>query len=184
MPRIRTAPAVRTLLLLVWLLLPVLATAKSAEQINIEVDAALDRFRTDVGGADEFLAKANGVLVFPAVYKAGIGVGGEYGEGALRVAGKTVEYYSTAAASIGLQLGAQAKTVIIVFLNAEALSRFRASSGWKAGVDGSIGVVEWGAGESLDTIEIKDPIVAFIFGNKGLMFNLSLEGSKFTKLVR
>ena len=74
--------------------------------------------------------------------------------------------------------------MIIVFLNAEALSRFRASSGWKAGVDGSIAVVEWGAGESLDTIEIKDPIVAFIFGNKGLMFNLSLEGSKFTKLVR
>jgi lipid-binding SYLF domain-containing protein len=184
MPRIRNARAVRTLLLLVWLLLPVLATAKSAEQINIEVDAALDRFRTDVGGADEFLAKANGVLVFPAVYKAGIGVGGEYGEGALRVAGKTVEYYSTAAASIGLQLGAQAKTVIIVFLNAKALSGFRASSGWKAGVDGSIAVVEWGAGESLDTVEMKDPIVAFIFGNKGLMFNLSLEGSKFTKLVR
>ena len=184
MPTLPMPAAIRPLLVLVWLLMPALATAKSAEEIDIEVDAALERFRTEVGGADEFLAKAEGVLVFPAVYKAGIGIGGEYGEGALRVGGKTVEYYSTAAASIGLQLGAQAKTVIIVFLNAEALSRFRASSGWKAGVDGSIAVVEWGAGESLDTIEIKDPIVAFIFGNKGLMFNLSLEGSKFTKLVR
>lgn len=171
-------------MLLACLLLPGAAAAKSAEQIDIEVDAALQRFQAEVAGADTFLARAEGVLVFPAVYKAGIGIGGEYGEGSLRVGGKTVEYYSTAAASIGLQLGAQAKTVIVVFLKTQALTDFRASAGWKAGVDGSIAVVEWGVGESLDTVEIKDPIVAFVFGNKGLMFNLSLEGSKFTKLVR
>lgn len=180
----RNAVPFGAVLLFACLLVPGLAAAKSAEQIDIEVDAALKRFQAEVGGADTFLAKAEGVLVFPAVYKAGIGIGGEYGEGALRTGGKTVEYYSTAAASIGLQLGAQAKTVIVVFLESKALADFRTSSGWKAGVDGSIAVVEWGVGESLDTIEINDPIVGFIFGNKGLMFNLSLEGSKFTKLVR
>lgn len=160
------------------------ASAKSAQQIDIEVDAALKAFESQVTGGKEFLEKARGVLVFPKVYKAGIGIGGQYGEGALRVDGKSVEYYSTAAASIGLQLGGQARTEIIVFLAEEVLDAFRASKGWEAGVDGSIAVIQWGAGEDLSTVEINDPIVAFIFGNKGLMFNLSLEGSKFTKLVR
>lgn len=184
MPPCRYPVPFGAFLLFVCLLIPGLTQAKSGQQIDIEVDAALERFRTDVDGAEAFLAKADGVLVFPSVFKAGIGIGGEYGEGALRVGGKSVEYYSTAAASIGLQLGAQAKTVIVVFLEPQALAEFRDSSGWKAGVDGSIAVVEWGVGESLDTVEISDPIVGFIFGNKGLMFNLSLEGSKFTKLVR
>lgn len=173
-------------LLTAWVCLtaPGIAVAKSAEQIDIQVDATLAKFKEKVGGAEEFLAKAEGVLVFPTVIKAGIGIGGEYGEGALRIGGKTAQYYSTAGASIGLQLGGQARSQIIVFLEKEALDRFRNSSGWEAGVDGSIAVIEWGAGEDLGTVEINEPIVGFIFGNKGLMFNLSLEGSKFTKIVR
>ena len=160
------------------------ATAKSAQEIDTDVDAALQAFHEKVGGANEFLAKAEGVLVFPTVVKAGIGIGGEYGEGALRVGGKTIQYYTTAGASIGLQLGGQARTEIIVFLAKDVLDNFLSSKGWEAGVDGSIAVAEWGAGGDLSTVELDDPIVAFIFGNKGLMFNLSLEGSKFTKIVR
>ncbi len=124
------------------------------------------------------------MLVFPSVLKAGFGLGAEYGEGALRVGGETVEYYSTAAASIGLQIGAQAKTVILVFLDQQALEQFRGSSGWEAGVDGSVAIAEWGAGDSIDTTNVQDPIVGFVFNNKGLMYNLTLEGSKFTKLKR
>ncbi|MGW8368301.1 MAG: hypothetical protein ACWGPN_06425, partial [Gammaproteobacteria bacterium] len=104
-----------------------LANAKSATEIDAEVDASLKLFKEKVGSADELLAKSNGVLVFPSVIKAGIGIGGEYGEGALRIGGKTADYYSTAAASIGLQLGAQAKTVIILFLEQAALDKFRTS---------------------------------------------------------
>ena len=122
--------------------------------------------------------------MFPSVIKAGIGIGGEYGEGALRIGGKTADYYSTAAASIGLQLGAQAKTVIILFLEQAALDKFRASKGWEAGVDGSVALIQVGAGGSIDTTNIKDPIVGFVIGQKELMFNVTLEGSKFTKLVR
>ena len=121
---------------------------------------------------------------FRKFIKAGFGIGGEYGEGALRIGGKTVEYYSTAAASIGLQLGAQTKSIVLVFLTNNALSNFRNSDGWKAGVDGSVALVEWGVGEDINTIDIKDPVVGFVFGNKGLMFNLTLEGSKFTKIVK
>lgn len=166
------------------LLVPSVVYAASAVEINIGVDATLKRFRMEVQGGSGFLKRAKGVLVFPKVIKAGLGIGGEYGEGALRIGGKTVEYYSTAAASIGFQLGVQSKSVVLVFLDDSAMSDFRNSDGWKAGVDGSIAVVEWGVGEDINTIDIKDPIVGFIFGNKGLMFNLTIEGSKFTKVVR
>lgn len=160
------------------------AEAASATEINIKVDSALKRFRKEVSGGGEFLKRAKGVLVFPSVIKAGIGIGGEYGEGALRIGGRSVEYYSTAAASIGFQLGAQSKTVIVVFLEQDALTKFRESDGWKVGVDGSVAFVKWGAGGDINSIDIQDPIVGFVFNNKGLMYNLTLEGSKFTKLVR
>ena len=160
------------------------ATAASAKEIDIKTDAALERFYKEVGSGKEFVKNAEGVLVFPSVVKAGFGIGGEYGEGALRIAGKTVEYYSTAAGSIGFQLGVQSKTVILVFLDKGALDRFRNSSGWEAGVDGSVALVIIGAGGSVDTTNVKDPIVGFVMTNKGLMYNLTLEGSKFTKIVR
>ena len=156
----------------------------SAEEIDIRVTAALERFHNEVGGSKDFLNQAKGVLIFPKVIKAGIGIGGEYGEGALQIKGKTVDYYSTASASIGFQLGAQAKTIIIVFLKEDALKSFRNSSGWEVGVDGSVALVSVGAGGTIDTTNIKDPIVAFIFGQKGLMYNLTIEGSKLTKIAR
>ena len=173
-----------TLMALSILVSPTQAVADSSEQIEIGVTAALETFKTDVKGGEAFLDKARGVLVFPEIYKGGVVVGGDYGEGALRIGGKTVDYYSSASVSIGLQLGLQRRTVIIVFLEQAALDEFRASTGWKAGVDGSVALVEWGAGASLDTVEIREPIVGFIFGNEGLMFNLNLEGSKYTRLVR
>ncbi len=166
------------------ILQPVSSYAASAKEINIRVDEALEQFGKEVSGGKEFLKNAKGVLVFPKVIKAGFGIGGEYGEGAMRIGGKTVDYYSTAAASIGFQLGAQSKKVILVFMQDNALKQFRESSGWEAGVDGSVALVELGTGGSLDTTNIKDPIVGFVFGNKGLMYNLTLEGSKFTKIVK
>ena len=87
-----------------------------------------------------------------------------------------------ASASIGFQLGAQAKTIILVFLEDKALRNFRNSSGWEAGVDGSVALATIGAGGTIDTSNIKEPIVGFILGQKGLMYNLTLEGSKFSKL--
>lgn len=180
----KTALFIMVFYVSISLLLPVVASAASSVEINIGVDATLNRFNKEVTGGSEFLKKAKGVLVFPKVIKAGFGIGGEYGEGALRIGGKTVEYYSTAAASIGFQLGAQSKSVVLVFLTNKALSNFRNSDGWKAGVDGSVALVEWGVGEDINTIDIKDSVVGFVFSNKGLMYNLTLEGSKFTKIVK
>ena len=158
--------------------------AASATEIDIKVDAAIKRFKTEVQGGAIFLKKAKGVLVFPEVMKAGFGIGGEYGEGALRINGKTVDYYSTASASIGFQMGAQLKTVVMVFLQQGALDKFRKSSGWEAGVDGSVALIQLGAGKDINTVNMNDPIVGFVFSNKGLMYNLTLEGSKITRLKK
>ena len=162
--------------------MPQSAHAASAKEIEIETSAVLKRFGDEVPGGAEFLKHAHGVLVFPSVVKAGFGIGGEYGEGSLRINEKTAAYYSTAAGSIGFQLGIQSKAVIIVFLEADALTQFRESSGWEVGVDGSVALLEVGAGAAIDTTSIKDPIVGFILTNKGLMFNLTIEGSKITKI--
>ncbi len=177
----------RTRLFLAWALLflfAVNAYAASRAEIDAEVRQALKDFQRHTSAGHELSQKAAGMLVFPSVVKAGIGVGGEYGEGALLIGGKPVAYYNIAAASIGLQLGAQARSEIILFMTENALSKFRASEGWKAGVDGSIALVTVGTGGSIDTETAKKPIIGFIFSNKGLMANLTFEGSKITKIDR
>lgn len=155
--------------------------AGTAKELDASVDNALKNFE-NVKGSSALIKNAAGVLVFPSVIKAGIGFGGEFGEGALRIKGKTVDYYNTIAGSFGFQLGAQVKTIILVFNQKEALATFQNASGWKVGVDASVAVVTVGAGGAIDTSTINEPIVAFIFDQKGLMYNLTLEGAKMTKI--
>ena len=158
--------------------------AATAREIDVSVDVALERFHKEVKGANEFLNASKGVLVLPKVLKGGFWVGGEYGEGALRIGGKTVDYYNIASASFGLTFGGEQKDVIIVFMQEDALKKFRASEGWEAGVDGNIALINIGAGGTIDTTTIKEPIVGFVFGVKGLLVDASLKGSKFTKLKK
>jgi lipid-binding SYLF domain-containing protein len=156
--------------------------AASAEKIDRTSNEALEVFKKQVDGSEVFLSQAAGYLVFPRVIKVGIGVGAETGEGALRVGGQTVAYYRTTSGSIGMQLGAQAKSIVIAFMTKAALDSFRNSEGWKVGVDGSVALIDMGAGKTIDSQNISDPVVGFIFGSKGLMYNLTLEGTKFSKL--
>jgi lipid-binding SYLF domain-containing protein len=164
------------------LLISGVAMAWSANKIDREVVATTELFKEEVNGSEVFLEQAVGYLVFPRVIKVGLGFGAETGEGALIVGGQTAAYYRTTAGSFGLQAGAQAKAVVIAFMTQDALDKFRNSNGWKAGVDGSVALIDLGVGKAFDTNNIKDPVVGFIFGAKGLMYNLTFEGSKFTKL--
>ncbi|MGD9598688.1 MAG: YSC84-related protein [Steroidobacteraceae bacterium] len=163
-----------------------LAASPAFADSKVEIDAKVQEARAELAkhtsAGAELASKAKGVLIFPNVIKAGFGIGGEYGEGALQVGGRTVGYYNIAAASIGLQLGAQARTEVILFMTADALRQFRESDGWKAGVDGSVALATLGAGGTIDTDTARKPIIGFIFSNKGLMYNLTFEGSKITKL--
>jgi lipid-binding SYLF domain-containing protein len=160
------------------------AFAASKEEIDASVKEALATLYQESSAAKDLGAKASGILVFPKVTKAGIGIGGEFGEGALLVGGKTQGYYSTAAGSIGLQLGVQQKSQVIMFMNRKELDKFlnQNHDGWKAGVDGSVALATLGVGGQLDTETAKKPIIGFIFSNKGLMYNLTFEGAKITKL--
>jgi lipid-binding SYLF domain-containing protein len=163
---------------------PAQTQAGSAAQIDAAVEDTLREFFQQIRGSRELVSKSAAVLVFPSVIKAGIGIGGEYGEGALLTRGRTLEYYNTVSASIGFQFGAQARSVIIVFMTPEALASFRRVNGWKVGVDGSVALVTVGIGGSIDSSKIASPIVGFIFDGKGLMYNLTLEGSKISRIAR
>ena len=156
----------------------------SADEIDRQADAALKTLAAQVDGAQLFLDQSQGYLVFPRVVRAGFGVGGETGEGVLRIGGKTVEYMRISGGSIGLQAGAQARSTVIVFMTERALQQFRNSSGWQVGVDGSVAIIDVGAGRSFDSQNVRDPVVGFIFGSTGLMANLTFNGSRITKIDR
>ncbi len=156
--------------------------AKSAKEIDASVDTALELFQKEVFAAKDMLNKAKGVLVLPKVIKGGIGIGGEYGVGALRIDGKTVDYYNIIGGSFGFQLGGQLRNVYLVFMEERVLKDFQSSDGWRAGVDGSITLITVGADGSVDTTKTDQPILAFVLGQKGLMYNLTLEGAKFNKI--
>lgn len=160
------------------------ALAASKAEIDAQVKEALETLYKQSSAAKDLGAKAAGILVFPKITKAGIGLGGEYGEGALLVGGATRGYYSSAAGSIGFQFGVQQKAQAIMFMSQKELDKFLKQNhdGWKAGVDGSVALATLGAGGQLDTETAKKPIIGFIFSNKGLMYNLTFEGSKITKL--
>ena len=163
------------------LLFSTAALAETAAQIDAKADKVLELFKKKRGAA-KFLSELQGYMVFPSVLKGGFFVGGEYGEGVLRIKGRSVQYYSIASGSVGFQMGAQKASYIIAFASQRALENFRRSNGWEAGVDGAITVVKWGAGKDIGSISFEKPIYAFVFNSKGLMGSLSLEGTKFTKI--
>lgn len=155
---------------------------KRRHEIDAGVSATLARLETVVQGSRELVAKASGVLVFPSVIAAGFWIGGQYGEGALRITDATPEYYSLASLSVGLQIGAQSKAIIFLFMTPEALDKFRGSEGWRAGVDASVAVLKVGANGNLEVSAASGPVMAFVLTNAGLMANLTLEGTKITHL--
>jgi lipid-binding SYLF domain-containing protein len=158
--------------------------AASGAEINAGVTATLEKFYAQFPGSRAMAARASGILVFPTVIKAGIGIGGEYGEGAMRIGGRTVGFYNVISGSIGFQFGAQARSVIIMFMTPQALANFQRIEGFRVGVDGSVVVVVVGAGGTIDTDKITSPVIGFILDSKGLMYNLTLEGSKITRIRR
>ncbi|HUD25811.1 MAG TPA: YSC84-related protein [Burkholderiaceae bacterium] len=160
------------------------AAAASKEEIDAHVHEAIEDLYRTSRAARDLTGKSVGMLVFPTVVKAGFVFGAEYGEAALLVGGKTAAYYNIISASWGLQAGVQEKSFVMMFMTEDALKKFRESKGWKAGVDGSIALATLGAGDEIDTETLKKPIIGFVFNNKGLMANLTLEGSKITKIEK
>ena len=160
---------------------PAKASAKRRE-IDMEVDLAMGDLYTNVQGARTVSDFAQAVLVFPEVLTAGFVVGGSHGHGALRKGATTLGYYTLNSGSVGLLAGAQTKSLYVLFMTADALQRFQASSGWTAGADASVVMLDAGAEVRMDTSTAQAPVIALVRSQQGLMANLSLDGTKFTRL--
>jgi lipid-binding SYLF domain-containing protein len=171
-------------LLLASLAAPSVSQARTAAEINAGVDAAIAQFDRQLKGGAQFLASSRGVLVFPGVVKVAFVIGGQYGEGALREHGRTFGYYSITGGSWGASIGIQKKDLLLVFRDGAALRDFEKSSGWQVGVNGAVTLINVGVGADLSTMQINQPIVAFVVGQKGLMFDVSLQGAKITRIQR
>ena len=150
--------------------------------IDSGVDSALSRLFKESAGSKELVGRARGVLVFPSFVSAGFIVGGATGTGAMRKGGKTTGYFRMSEGSVGFLAGAQSQAVFILFMTQEALSRFEASNGWTAGVDGTITVANVGASADVSTLTGQQPIIGFVLTNGGLMGSVSMNGSRITPL--
>jgi lipid-binding SYLF domain-containing protein len=150
-------------------------------EIETGVDTALAQLYARPGMRD-LVSRAQGVLVFPEVFTAGLLVGGSYGQGALRKGNSTAGYYSVGAGSVGLMAGAQTKSLYLLFMTADALQKFEASKGWTIGADAAVAIADVGAEGRLDTRTAQAPIIGLVRQQSGFMANLSLEGTKFNKL--
>ncbi len=175
------APLIITLAVLT--LKPSPGFAASASQIDRDVDAALASLYGQTPKAKELEGIAKGILVFPKILKAGLIIGTQGGEGALRANGKTAGYYNTLAVSYGLQVGVQWFGYAMFFRTDEALGYLDRSGGWEIGSGPSIAIVDKGLAKSLSTTSLKDDIYVFFFDQKGLMAGLGLQGTKISKFT-
>jgi len=170
--------------LLIALLFTQLTYAQTAQKLDNDINIAVEKFKKEVQGGEKFLTQVKGYLVFPSIIKAGLIVGGKYGEGALRVENKSQHYYDMTAASIGLQVGSQEYSMLIAFISDESLNNFIASNGWEAGIDGSITVSNWGKNKDISSISYEKPIIAFIYNEKGYMASINITGTKFRRIIK
>jgi len=157
--------------------------SRGAEEIDARVDATLEFLFSNFQGTRELGDKAVGMLVMPLVTEAGLGFGGSFGRGALRVGGVSVDYYSQTQASFGFQIGAQQYAHVLFFMTDEALQDFRTSPGWVAGADIKYAISTQGDRFSADTVTATTPVVAAIFGQAGLLIGATLEGTKYSRII-
>ena len=154
----------------------------SAAELSRSANNALQKLYAKIPAAKSIGEQAHAVLVFPSVTKAGLGIGGQYGEGALLKGGKAVAYYNTAGASYGLQAGAQTYGYAMFFMNAAALKQLDRTDGFEVGVGPSVVVLDEGMAKSMTSTTMKDDVYAFVFAQKGLMAGLGIQGNKITRI--
>lgn len=150
--------------------------------INSEVDAALQTLYRNQPGARQLAENARAILVFPTVTQAGLGVGGLYGNGAMRENGRTAGYYNITGGTFGFQIGAQSFSQAYFFNSAEALETFRRTLGFELGANATAVAADFGADGSITTSSLQRPVVTATWGQSGLMAGVNLEGSKITEI--
>ena len=155
----------------------------NAQKIDARVDATLGHLFEEFPESREVATKSVATLVMPVITEAGFGLGGSYGQGALRINGVTVDYYSAAAANLGLQIGAQQYAHVLFFMTQDALAGFRRSSGWAVGADVEYVIRDEGNSVTADSNTLTSPILAAVFGQAGFRIGATLEGTKYTRII-
>jgi lipid-binding SYLF domain-containing protein len=171
-------------LMLIGLAVSTACMAETKAAIDLGVSDALKPFYANDPNRRHFAHEAAGVLVFPRITKGGAGIAGEYGEGVLQIHGKTVGYYSIGGGSVGLTLGAGQRSEVIMFMTQDSLEKFTHSKGWTVGADASVALVSEGAGADVDSNTVRKPIIGFVYDEKGLLGDLSFDGSKISRIQR
>jgi len=159
------------------------AAKAPATVLSRDSKAALNRLYAGSSTAKALGEKAIAILVFPDIKKAGFVIGGQYGEGTLFKGGKPAAYYSTGGVSYGLQAGAQKFGYAMFFMNDNALAQLDKADGFEVGVGPSVVVMDEGKAKTMTTTTMKDDIYAFIFGQKGLMAGIGIQGNKITRIA-
>lgn len=153
-------------------------------RLDADASFALDELYQKNPEMKEVVAKSSGILIFPSLTELGFGYGGGYGKGVLRVNGSTVDYYSAAKGSFGLQVGAEQYSHVILFMTNESLSNFRQSTGWSLGAGVSYAAIDQGSEIVAETLTAQSEIIAVVFGHEGLKVGGTLEGTKYSLLSR
>ena len=153
-------------------------TAEERRDIRNGYDDTVRRLQDTTPGASELIAKAAGVLVFPQAISGGLVLGAEFGNGVLRINNNFAGYYRTTTGSLGLQIGAQSRSLVFLFMTPESLKNFRESQGWSVGADASVAVLKVGANGAIDINVAQAPTIAFVMTNAGLMANLTFKGTR------
>lgn len=169
-------------IVLAVILIPCQSIAAGKAEIDRDVDTALQKLYDTSPEAKMLAGQAKGILVFPSIVKAGFILGGQYGNGALRVNNVSTGYYRTVSVSYGLQAGVQAYGYALFIMTDKAMDYMNKSQGWEIGVGPSVVIVDKGVAKSLTTTTAKDDIYAFFFDQKGLMAGLGLQGTKISKI--
>lgn len=156
---------------------------QGGQRIDARADASLNYLFDTFPNTQDIRDKSVGMLVMPLVTEAGFGLGGSYGRGALRVNGATVDYYSAAQASFGLQIGAQQYAHVLFFMTNDSLQTFRTSLGWAAGADIEYALKGQGGNISAETTTSLSPVIAVVFGQAGLIAGATVEGTKYTRII-
>jgi lipid-binding SYLF domain-containing protein len=160
------------------------ALAQEKAYLDAQIEESIGHFRLINPRHSQLEAQAAGMLVFPVVTKGGMALAAQYGEGALQIHGKTVDYYSIASTSVGLTAGMANHAEIILFMTQQALDKFLASKGWLVGADAGIAVLDRGTAADYDSNFLRKPVLLFVFGEHGLIADLSVEGSKINKIKK
>ncbi|AGI72095.1 hypothetical protein OA238_c19920 [Octadecabacter arcticus 238] len=154
-----------------------------ASVIDARADSTLTFMYNNYPGTRDLAGKASGMLVMPVVTEAGLGIGGSFGRGALRIGQTTVDYYSAAAASAGLQIGAQQYSTVLFFMTEQSLTDFRRASGWAAGADIEYALNSTGETLRAETTTSLAPVIAVVFAQAGFRAGATIEGTKYTRII-